>query len=57
MRLEHRFLGSPRPIATLPGLPGHWNSPIALDGRVVEPDGDADDHNDTSGTLEIFSVG
>jgi outer membrane protein assembly factor BamB len=48
---------SPRPIAVLPGLPGHWNSPIVVDGHVVEPEGDANDHNDSSGTLEIFSVG
>lgn len=48
---------SPHPIATLPGLPGHWNSPIVLDGHVVEPEGDANDHNDSTGTLEIFSVG
>jgi hypothetical protein len=45
--------GSPRPIATLSGLPGHWNSPIVVDGHVIEPEGDANDH-DTSGTLEIF---
>jgi outer membrane protein assembly factor BamB len=49
--------GSPRPIAVLPGRPGHWNSPIVVDGHVVEPEGDANDHNDTSGTLEIFSAG
>jgi hypothetical protein len=48
---------SPHPIATLPGLPGHWNSPIVVDGHVVEPEGDANDHNDGSGTLDIFSTG
>jgi hypothetical protein len=47
--------GAPRPIAKLPGLPGHWNSPIVVDGHVVEPEGDANDHNDTSGTLDVFS--
>lgn len=47
--------GSPRPIAKLPGSPGHWNSPIVADGHVVEPEGDANDH-ETSGTLEIFST-
>jgi hypothetical protein len=46
---------SPHPIATLPGLPGHWNSPIVVDGHVIEPEGDANDHNDTSGTLDVFS--
>jgi hypothetical protein len=46
---------SPHPIATLPGLSGHWNSPIVLDGHIVEPEGDANGHA-TSGTLEIFSA-
>ncbi len=46
---------SPNPIAKLPGLPGHWNSPIVLDGHVVEPEGDANAHQST-GTLEIFST-
>ncbi len=48
--------GSPRAVAKLPGLPGHWNSPIVVDGHVVEPEGDANAH-ETSGRLEIFSVG
>ncbi len=47
---------SPRPIAKLAGEPGHWNSPIVVDGHVVEPEGNANDHKLT-GTLEIFSVG
>jgi hypothetical protein len=47
--------GSPRPIAKLPGSPGHWNSPIVVDGHVIEPEGDANDH-ELSGSLEIFSV-
>ena len=46
---------SARPIAKLPGTPGHWNSPIAVDGHVIEPEGDANEHKLT-GTLEIFSV-
>jgi hypothetical protein len=48
--------GSPRPIARLAGEPGHWNSPIVVDGHVVEPEGNANDHRLT-GSLEIFSVG
>jgi outer membrane protein assembly factor BamB len=48
--------GSPRPIAKLPGAPGHWNSPIVVDGHIVEPEGDANDH-EQSGSLEIFSAG
>ncbi len=47
---------SPKPIAKLAGSPGHWNSPIVADGHVVEPEGDANDHQ-TSGALELFSVG
>jgi hypothetical protein len=42
-------------IATLPGSSGHWNSPIVVDGHVVEPEGDANDHA-LSGTLDVFSV-
>jgi len=48
--------GSPRPLAKLPGLPGHWNSPIVVDGHVIEPEGNANDHAE-SGTLDILSVG
>ncbi|MFI4989995.1 MAG: PQQ-binding-like beta-propeller repeat protein [Solirubrobacterales bacterium] len=47
--------GSPRPVAKLPGSPGHWNSPIVVDGHIVEPEGNANDHTQ-SGTLELFSV-
>jgi PQQ-like domain len=47
---------SPRPIAKLSGSPGHWNSPIVVDGHVVEPEGDANDHNNSSGTLDVFSA-
>jgi hypothetical protein len=48
--------GSASPIAKLAGQPGHWNSPIVVDGHVVEPEGNANDHKLT-GTLEIFSAG
>jgi hypothetical protein len=47
---------SPRPITKLAGEPGHWNSPIAVDGHVVEPEGNANNHQLT-GSLEIFSIG
>jgi hypothetical protein len=46
---------SSKPIAKLPGAPGHWNSPIVVDGHVVEPEGDANDHAD-SGTIDLFSA-
>ena len=47
--------GSSRPIAKLPGMGGHWNSPIVVDGHIVEPEGNANDHKLT-GTLELFSA-
>jgi hypothetical protein len=47
--------GSPRPLAHLGGDPGHWNSPIVVDGHVVEPEGNANDHS-LQGSLEIFSA-
>lgn len=46
---------SPQPIASLPGQPGHWNSPIVVDGHVIEPEGNGNDHA-LSGSLEIFSA-
>ncbi len=46
---------SSRPIAHLPGAPGHWNSPIVVDGHVLEPEGNANDHA-LSGTLDLFST-
>lgn len=46
---------SPRPIAKLAGSPGHWNSPIVVDGHVVEPEGNGNDHA-LSGSLELFST-
>ncbi|HXD55102.1 MAG TPA: PQQ-binding-like beta-propeller repeat protein [Solirubrobacteraceae bacterium] len=46
---------SPRPLAMLPGAPGHWNSPIVADGHVVEPEGNANDHTQTGG-LDILSA-
>jgi PQQ-like domain len=47
--------GSSHPLGKLPGAPGHWNSPIVVDGHVVEPEGDANDHQ-LSGSLELFSI-
>jgi hypothetical protein len=45
-----------RLVTTLPAGAGHWNSPIAIDGRVALPEGDANDHG-TSGILDIWSRG
>ncbi len=46
--------GSAKPIAKLPGAPGHWNSPIVVDGHVIEPEGDANDHSG-EGTIDILT--
>jgi hypothetical protein len=45
---------SGHPIVKLPGQAGHWNSPIVVDGHVVEPEGNANDHS-LSGRLDLFS--
>jgi hypothetical protein len=47
--------GSSRPLAKLPGSPGHWNSPIVVDGHVIEPEGNGNDHQQ-SGGLDILSA-
>ena len=42
-------------VVTLPCGGGHWNSPIVADGRIVLPEGNANDHQ-TSGRLDIWRV-
>lgn len=42
-------------LATLPCGPGHWNSPIVLQGKIILPEGSANDH-DTRGVLDIWSL-
>lgn len=42
-------------IATLPCGAGHWNSPIVVDGRIILPEGNANDHA-TRGVLDIWSL-
>jgi hypothetical protein len=42
-------------IAKLPCGPGHWNSPIVLQGQIILPEGNANDHA-TSGVLDIWSL-
>ena len=42
-------------ITTLATPPGHWNSPIVVDGHVIEPTGDDNDHLLT-GSLVIYST-
>ena len=42
-------------VTTLAGGGGHWNSPIATDGLVVLPEGNANDQA-TSGVLDIWRL-
>jgi hypothetical protein len=41
--------------AVLPAGGGHWNSPIAIDGIVALPEGNANDHQ-TTGVLNIYRL-
>jgi outer membrane protein assembly factor BamB len=45
-----------RLLATLPTGSGHWNSPIVVAGRVILPEGSANDHS-TRGVLNVYRVG
>ncbi len=42
-------------LASLPCGAGHWNSPIVVRGRIVLPEGNANEHA-TSGILDIWSL-
>jgi hypothetical protein len=42
-------------ITTLACGAGHWNSPIVVEGRIILPEGNANDHA-TRGVLDILSV-
>jgi hypothetical protein len=44
-----------RPPSYPVGAPGHWNSPIVVDGHVIEPEGDANDHSG-EGTIDILRL-
>lgn len=46
---------SGRQVASLSAPSGHWNSPIAVGGRVILPVGNANDHN-TSDELLIYHL-
>jgi hypothetical protein len=46
---------SARPLAILPTPSGHWNSPIVVGGRVIEPVGTGFSHSG-SGVLEIYHL-
>jgi hypothetical protein len=42
-------------LASLPAATGHWNSPIAVGGRIVLPEGNANAFA-TSGTVDIYHL-
>jgi hypothetical protein len=42
-------------LISLPAGSGHWNSPIAVGGRVILPVGNANDHA-TSGVVDIYHI-
>jgi putative pyrroloquinoline-quinone-binding quinoprotein len=46
---------SGRRLVRLPAGPGHWNSPIVAEGRVILPEGNANDHVAT-GVLNIYRL-
>ena len=46
---------SGRLVATLPAGPGHWSSPIVIDGRVALPEGNANAHA-TTGLLNVYRL-
>jgi hypothetical protein len=43
-------------LRTLAAAGGHWNSPIAVDGRIALPEGDANQHA-ANGVLDIYRLG
>jgi outer membrane protein assembly factor BamB len=44
-----------RQLASLPAGQGHWNSPIVAGGRIILPEGNANDHTST-GVLDIYHL-
>ncbi len=42
-------------LATLPCGPGHWSSPIVVDGKIILPEGDAN-ADATRGVLDIWTL-
>jgi hypothetical protein len=42
-------------VASLPCGPGHWNRPVVLQGEIILPEGNANDHA-TTGVLDIWSL-
>jgi hypothetical protein len=42
-------------LDSLPAGPGHWNSPIVVGGRIIEPTGSYHDSAGAS-TIDIYHV-
>jgi hypothetical protein len=40
-------------LATLPAGAGHWGSPVVTGGRIVLPEGNANDYA-TTGVLDVY---
>jgi hypothetical protein len=51
----HVYTLGGKEIAVLPAGAGHWNTPIAVDGRIALPEGTANAHA-TSGVLNIYRL-
>jgi hypothetical protein len=53
--LTIRLPGSGKLVRSLRIGTGHWNSPIVVGGRAIEPEGDANSHS-SAGVLDIFHL-
>ncbi len=54
-QLEIRQPAGGRILISLPAGKGHWSSPIVVGGRIVLPEGNADDRS-TSGVVDIYHL-
>ncbi|MGI8903104.1 MAG: hypothetical protein ACR2IP_05475 [Solirubrobacteraceae bacterium] len=54
-QLEIRQPAGGRILASLPAGKGHWSTPIVVGGRIVLPEGNADDRP-TSGIVDIYHL-
>jgi hypothetical protein len=43
-------------LASLPAAPGHWNSPIAVGGRIVLPVGGSTSDSALSGEVLVYHL-
>ena len=45
-----------RLLDSLPAATGHWNSPIVVGGRIILPEGNANDHSTHRARVDIFHL-